>query len=94
MPIANVPHNLAVNGARNAVLQFEVHLRDAVLGEDGRIGDITCSTSLSFPFQHTEDVVGSVRMAADSTMLRMVKRLIALSFGVHREQLEQRIGLT
>lgn len=33
-------------------------------------------------------------MAADSTMLRIVKRLIALSFGVHREQLEQRMGLT
>ena len=33
-------------------------------------------------------------MAADSTMLRMVNLLIALSLGVHREQLEQRIGLT
>lgn len=33
-------------------------------------------------------------MAADSTMLRMVKRLIALSLGVHREQLLQRMGLT
>lgn len=35
-----------------------------------------------------------VRIAADSTMLRMVNLLIALSFGVQREQLEQRIGLT
>ena len=33
-------------------------------------------------------------MAADSTMLRMVNLLIALSFGVHLEQLEQRIGFT
>ena len=33
-------------------------------------------------------------MAADSTMLRMVNRFIALSLGVHREQLEQRMGLT
>jgi hypothetical protein len=40
------------------------------------------------------DVGANVRMAADSTMLRMVKRLIALSLGVHREQLEQRMGLT
>jgi hypothetical protein len=32
-------------------------------------------------------------MAADSTMLRMVNLLIALSFGVHREQLLQRMGL-
>lgn len=35
-----------------------------------------------------------VRIAALSTMLRMVNLFIALSFGVHREQLEQRIGLT
>lgn len=35
-----------------------------------------------------------VRMAADSTMLRMVKRLIALSLGVQREQLLHRMGLT
>ena len=33
-------------------------------------------------------------MAADSTMLRMVNRLMALSLGVQREQLEHRIGLT
>lgn len=33
-------------------------------------------------------------MAADSTMLRMVKRLMALSLGVHREQLLHRMGLT
>jgi hypothetical protein len=36
----------------------------------------------------------NVRIAADSTILRMVNLLIALSLGVHREQLEQRIGLT
>lgn len=35
-----------------------------------------------------------IRMAADSTMLRMVNLLIALSLGVHREQLLQRMGLT
>jgi len=34
------------------------------------------------------------RIAADSTMFRMVNLLIALSFGVHLEQLEHRIGLT
>jgi hypothetical protein len=33
-------------------------------------------------------------MAALSTMLRMVNLLIALSFGVQRLQLEQRMGLT
>jgi hypothetical protein len=35
-----------------------------------------------------------VRIAADSTILRMVKRLMALSLGVHREQFEHRMGLT
>lgn len=35
-----------------------------------------------------------VRIAADSTMLRMVNLLIALSLGVHLEQLEHRIGFT
>ena len=35
-----------------------------------------------------------VRMAADSTMLRIVNLLIALSLGVHLEQLEHLIGLT
>lgn len=35
-----------------------------------------------------------IRIAADSTMLRIVNLLIALSFGVHLEQLEHRIGLT
>lgn len=34
------------------------------------------------------------RIAADSTMFRIVNRLIALSLGVHLEQLEQRMGLT
>jgi hypothetical protein len=38
--------------------------------------------------------LGNVRMAADSTILRMVNLLMALSLGVHREQLEHRIGLT
>jgi hypothetical protein len=42
----------------------------------------------------TKGAMGDVRMAADSTMLRMVNLLIALSLGVHREQLEQRMGLT
>lgn len=35
-----------------------------------------------------------IRIAADSTILRMVNLLMALSLGVHREQLEQRMGFT
>jgi hypothetical protein len=38
----NVPHDLSVDGARDAVLELQVHLRDGVLGENRGIGDITC----------------------------------------------------
>lgn len=38
----NVPDNLAVNGARDAVLQLQVHLGHGVLREDGGIRDVTC----------------------------------------------------
>ena len=41
MPMRVIPNNLAVNGARDTVLQLEVHLGNGVLGEDGGIGDIT-----------------------------------------------------
>lgn len=40
------------------------------------------------------DIASNVRMAADSTMLRIVNLLIALSLGTQRAQLEQRTGLT
>lgn len=36
------PDDLSVDGARNAVLQLQVHLGDCVLLEDGGIADITC----------------------------------------------------
>lgn len=36
----------------------------------------------------------NVRIAADSTMFLIVNLFIALSFGVHLEQLEHRMGLT
>jgi hypothetical protein len=42
----SVPDDLAVNGARDAVLKLQVHLGDGVLGEDGGIGDITCESSM------------------------------------------------
>jgi hypothetical protein len=85
----NSPDNLAVNGAGDAVLQLQVHFRDCVLGEDGGIGDI--------PYEHqhiSRRQYGHERIAADSTMLRIVKRLMALSLGVQRLQLEQRMGFT
>lgn len=37
----NIPHNLSVDGARDAVLELQVHLGDGVLGVDGGFGDIT-----------------------------------------------------
>jgi len=38
----NVPDNLAVDSARDAVLQLEVHLGNRILGEHRGIRDITC----------------------------------------------------
>lgn len=40
------PDNLSVDGARNAVLQLQVHLGDGVLLEDGGVRDITCAGAL------------------------------------------------
>ena len=37
----NIPDNLAMDGARDTVLQLQVHLGDGVLREDGGIRDIT-----------------------------------------------------
>lgn len=42
-----------MNSARDAVLELQVHLGDGVLGEDGGVGDITCSRNLiSCPLLH------------------------------------------
>lgn len=38
----DIPDDLAVDGARNAVLELEVHLGDRVLSEDRGVGDVTC----------------------------------------------------
>lgn len=38
---SDVPDNLSVDGAGNAVLELQVHLGDGVVGEDGSIRDIT-----------------------------------------------------
>lgn len=36
-----IPYDLTMDGAGYAVLEFEVHFGDGVLGKDGGIGDIT-----------------------------------------------------
>lgn len=108
---AVLPNNLAVDGARDAVLQLEVHLGNGVFWEYRCIRNITCEEI----YQHMVPQISShiprsdfcvhrppisiswsrkgrdIRIAADSTMFLMVNLFIALSFGVHREQLEQRI---
>ena len=38
----DIPDDLAVDGARNAVLELEVHLGDRVLSEDRGVRDVTC----------------------------------------------------
>lgn len=96
-----------MDGAGDAVLQFKVHLGHGVFGEYGGVGDVTYG---NFKILSLWDFRGrgnwfvgcgkemtrgrDTRIAADSTMLRMVNLLIALSLGVHLEQLEHRIGFT
>ena len=58
-----------------------------------------CFAMQSVVYSQPMDCCGSIdekylRMAADSTIFLMVNRLMALSLGVHLEQLEQRTGLT
>lgn len=36
------PDDFAVNGAGDAILQFEIHLGHSVFGEDGGVGNVTC----------------------------------------------------
>ena len=43
----DIPDNLSVNGARDAVLQLQVHLGYGVLREDGGIRDVTCRRLVS-----------------------------------------------
>lgn len=38
---SNIPHDLSVNGARDTVLELQVHLGNGVFGEDGGLRDIT-----------------------------------------------------
>jgi hypothetical protein len=47
----HIPHDLSVDSARDAVLELQVHLGDGVLGEDGGIGDITCTGQSKIPLQ-------------------------------------------
>ena len=43
----DIPDDLAVDGARDAVLELEVHLGHRVLGEDRGVRDVTCVDILS-----------------------------------------------
>jgi hypothetical protein len=43
----DIPNDLAVDSARNAVLELEVHLGDRVLSEDRGVRDVTCVHILS-----------------------------------------------
>jgi hypothetical protein len=43
----DIPDDLAVDGAGDAVLELEVHLGDRVLSEDGGVRDVTCVGILS-----------------------------------------------
>jgi hypothetical protein len=65
--------NLAVNGARDAVLQLQVHLGDSVLGEDRGVRDITDSSRLD----HVAD-----GETLDGLVLGRASRAVAASDGL------------
>jgi hypothetical protein len=56
-PGGGIPNDLAVDGARDAVLELQVHLGDGVLGEDGGIRDITCRSLVSCRIRKRPGVV-------------------------------------
>jgi hypothetical protein len=60
--------------------------------EASEISPAVFQVSTIHPFPASSEM--DIRIAADSTMFLIVNLLIALSFGVQREQLEHRIGLT
>jgi hypothetical protein len=62
-----------MNGARDAVLQLEVHLGDGVLGEDGGIADITCREKhKSAIVLHWRKTHGEALVRTDSSRLNHV----------------------
>lgn len=54
LPETNVPNNLAVDGARDTVLQLKVHLGDGVVGEDRSVRDITWFVSKDVQFERAK----------------------------------------
>lgn len=54
-------HDLAVDGARDAVLQLQVHLGDGVVGEDGGVGNITYTKKITW-LEHWTSKNSSVRI--------------------------------
>ena len=39
---AGIPDNLAMDSAGYAILEFEIHFRNSIFGEYGRIRDVAC----------------------------------------------------
>ena len=48
--VRDVPDNLSMNGARDTVLQLEVHLGNGVFWEYGCVRDITCEIPSQYLF--------------------------------------------
>ena len=62
----DIPDDLAVDGARNAVLELEVHLGDRVLSEDRGVRDVTCRYILSV---HRFNVLSFTPLPLSSSVL-------------------------
>ena len=83
---------MRVDSARDTVRNFDVELGDNVLCNAHHLVQHTAAAGTrrreDSPWYTLASLIS--RTAADSTILRTVKRLIALSLGTHREQFEQR----
>ena len=83
---------MRVDSARDTVRNFDVELRDNVLCvrlDEQQAREVVHNQNA--PWYTLASLIS--RTAAVSTMLRTVKRLMALSLGTQREQFEQRTKL-
>jgi len=81
-----------VDSARYAVYNFDIQLGDDIFCRDAWNRGSKQVESIGVPGYTLASLISLT--AALSTMFLTVKRLIALSLGTQREQLEQRMKLT
>jgi hypothetical protein len=79
----DIPDDLAVDSARDAVLQLQVHLGDRVLGEDRGVRDVTYAGILSV---HQFPVCSFTPESSFSVSVAQIRGWIGLTYGWRRTQ--------